>query len=107
MAITKADLFEQKDKRLAKIAKAISHPARIAILKHLSHGQCVCGDITHALPLAQSTVSQHLKALKSAGLITGEIEGVKVCYCLNAKTIREAREVVTELFETLNLNDCC
>lgn len=103
MAVTKAELFEQQEKRLAEIAKAISHPARIAILKHLSHGQCVCGDITHELPLAQSTVSQHLKSLKNAGLIHGEIKGIKVCYCLNPKTLREARFLAGDFFDNLNI----
>jgi len=107
MAITKATLFDEKEKRLAEVARALGHPARIAILKQLSHGRCICGDITRELPLAQSTVSQHLKALKEAGLIQGEIDGVKVCYSLDPEVIDEAGTLLHELFETLNSNQCC
>lgn len=78
--------FSREDLHLAKYAKALSHPARIAILKLLIQKQtCICGDIVEELPLAQSTVSQHLKVLKEAGLIKGEIEGSTVCYCIDEK----------------------
>ncbi|HMU71074.1 MAG TPA: metalloregulator ArsR/SmtB family transcription factor [Chitinophagales bacterium] len=90
--------------QLADIAKALSHPARIAILKVLSDGQCICGDIVDRLPLAQSTVSQHLKELKSAGLIKGEIDGPRVCYCLNEPVIGKARKHFNFLFTSFN---CC
>jgi len=93
--------------RSAAIAKALGHPARIAILKILAdRSTCFCGDITDILPLAQSTVSQHLKALKTAGLIKGEVEGVKTCYCLNPDGIRELRELLTELSNEL-IKTCC
>jgi ArsR family transcriptional regulator len=94
-------------KRSATIAKALGHPARIAILKLLSQrATCFCGDITDVLPLAQSTVSQHLKALKSAGLITGEVEGVKTCYCLNPDGIKELEATLTGLSSEL-IKTCC
>lgn len=93
--------------RSAEIAKALGHPARIAILKILAaRTTCFCGDITNMLPLAQSTVSQHLKTLKSAGLITGEIEGVRTCYCLNPEGIRELQSVLSVLSTEL-IKTCC
>ena len=86
MGATKSEEFTLKDNRIANYAKALAHPARVAILNLLIKKQaCICGDIVDELPLSQSTVSQHLKELKEAGLISGEIEGVKVCYCINAK----------------------
>jgi ArsR family transcriptional regulator len=93
--------------RSADIAKALAHPERIAILKILAQrNACFCGDITELLPLAQSTVSQHLKALKSAGLITGTVEGVKTCYCLNPNGIRELKSTLSELSDEL-VQTCC
>lgn len=93
--------------RSADIAKALAHPARIAILKMLAQrNTCFCGDITGVMPLAQSTVSQHLKALKSAGLITGTVEGVKTCYCLNPDGINELKTTLSELSNEL-IETCC
>ena len=83
MGATKAYEFTAKENKLAKYAKALAHPARISILQFLAKKQsCVCGDIVDELPLSQSTVSQHLKELKEAGLIQGEVEGARVCYCI-------------------------
>jgi len=94
-------------KRAAEIAKALGHPARVTILKILAQRTtCFCGDITEILPMAQSTVSQHLKALKNAGLINGVVEGVRTCYCLNPDGIRELQTVLSELTNELALN-CC
>lgn len=96
MAVTKASLFEKEDIRLADWAKALGHPARIAILNVLARRcTCLCGDITDELPLAQSTISQHLKVLKEAGIIQGEIDGVKVCYCLNPAVVKQLHEMLT------------
>ena len=76
--------------RLAQICKALAHPARIQILSHLKAiDQCVCGQLVKVLPLAQSTVSQHLKILKRAGLIKGEVEGPRTCYCINHDALEE------------------
>lgn len=87
---------------MAEFAKALAHPARIAILEILAESDmCICGDITEQLPLAQSTVSQHLKALKSAGIITGNIDGVKTCYCLNEESIDELRSMMGSLLNKL------
>lgn len=105
----KHEEFTVKDNKLSKYAKALSHPARIAILRLLIQRQtCICGDIVEELPLSQSTVSQHLKELKDAGLIKGEIEGVKICYCIDEKEWAEAKRYIDELFSSYN-NDkkCC
>jgi DNA-binding transcriptional ArsR family regulator len=93
MAQSKADLFNKNEMLLADLAKALAHPARIKILEILTDmNVCMCGDIVELLPLSQSTVSQHLKELKRVGLIQGEIEGPKVCYCVNQKMIKKAKE---------------
>lgn len=92
------DIKDPSNVRVAAIAKAIGHPARITILKLLAQrNSCFCGDITDVLPLAQSTVSQHLKALKTAGLIKGEVEGVRTCYCLNPEGIMELNSLLSEI----------
>jgi ArsR family transcriptional regulator len=76
------------DEELARLAKALAHPARAAIVRLLlSGGECICGDIVGRLPLAQATVSQHLKVLKEAGWITGQVDGPRVCYCVRAETL--------------------
>lgn len=105
--ITKSIIKDPAVVRSAEIARAMGHPARIAILKILMDRQtCFCGDITEILPLAQSTVSQHLKALKEAGLITGTVEGVKTCYCLSPEGISELNSLMTELSSEL-YKTCC
>jgi len=84
--------------RLAEICKALAHPARIQILAHLKEiDQCVCGQLVEVLPLAQSTVSQHLKILKTAGLVQGEVEGPRTCYCINHDAVVELKELLTHL----------
>jgi ArsR family transcriptional regulator len=85
------------DVKLAQMAKALGHPARVAILRVLAERACVCGDVVNALPLAQSTVSQHLKVLREAGWITGAIEGPCTCYALNREAIGELRSVLDPL----------
>src|SRR5450432_4175087 len=101
MGITKSHIFTLKENKLAKYAKALGHPARISILKLLAKKQsCICGDIVDELPLSQSTVSQHLKELKEAGLIKGEIEGTKVCYCIDEKEWKVAQAWINQLFDT-------
>lgn len=83
---------------LASLAKALGHPARIAILRLLTRRQsCVCGEIVDELPLAQSTVSQHLKLLKDAGFVHGEVDGPRVCYCVNPATLDLLRKLLGEL----------
>lgn len=86
MALARKEDFPDKDLILADWCRALAHPARIAILRTLaSRGECICGELVLDLPLAQSTVSQHLKALKEAGLIQGEIDGPRSKYCVNRK----------------------
>jgi len=83
------------DEELATLGKAIGHPARVQILRLLARkNACVCGDIVEELPLAQSTVSQHLKVLKEAGLVRGEVDGPRVCYCLEPRALRRLRALV-------------
>ena len=95
MAYSKKNKFETGDARLAVLAKALAHPARIAILRTLAErNACVCGEIVEVIPLAQSTVSQHLKELKDAGLIKGEIEGPRVCYCLDPQATADLADML-------------
>lgn len=83
------------DEELAELAKAVGHPARVQILRILTHkNMCICGDIVDELPLAQSTVSQHLKILKEAGLIRGEVEGPRICYCIEPGALRRLKALV-------------
>jgi DNA-binding transcriptional ArsR family regulator len=99
MAYSKAIKFTKEEIRLADIAKALSHPARIKILQILNNlNVCMCRNIVELIPLAQSTVSQHLKELKRVGLIKGEIEGPKTCYCINKEKIQQSKEAFTKLF---------
>lgn len=110
MARSKTHLFEKKEVELARISKALSHPARVAILKILSQKtECVCGEIVDGLPLAQATVSQHLKELKSIGIITGTIDGPKSCYCVDWTKLESMRKSIdgflTEIKE--NHKQCC
>lgn len=112
MAQSKHEEFESHLITLARYAKALSHPARIAILETLAKkATCICGEIVEVLPLAQSTVSQHLKELKEAELITGEIDGLKSCYCLNPAAIKELDKLLGSLMKSLNkglkTNKCC
>lgn len=108
MAINKKQEFTNEEQELAEFAKAISHPARIAILKVLAqHKTCICGEIVEVLPLAQSTVSQHLKELKNAGLIQGTIEGAKSCYCINPEKFQRFRTTFDTLFALVKNSGCC
>lgn len=108
MGATKSYEFGAKENRIAKYAKALAHPARIAIINLLVTKQaCVCGDLVDELPLSQSTVSQHLKELKEAGLIQGEIEGARVCYCIDEKEWKHAREIMHKLFESYKTGRSC
>lgn len=110
MGITKSDEFTIRDNQIAKYCKALAHPARVAILRLLIKKQsCICGDIVEELPLSQSTVSQHLKELKEAGLIKGEIEGAKVCYCIDEKEMETAKALMNFLFVSYakSKNKCC
>ena len=102
MAYQKTNLFSPEETALADMAKALAHPARIKILKILMDTNvCMCGQIVELMPLAQATVSQHLKELKKVGLIKGEIEGPKMCYCLDHKILQKAKENFNQLFSKI------
>lgn len=111
MAFHKKEEFGKKEQELAEFAKALSHPARIAILKVLAQkNECICGEIVEVLPLAQSTVSQHLKELKNAGLVQGTVDGPRSCYCINWKAFEKFSNEIASLFTALkakNEKACC
>jgi DNA-binding transcriptional ArsR family regulator len=101
--------YSPDTEEMAKFAKALAHPARIIILKHLSTSSCCfTGDLLEVLPLAQSTISQHLKELKEAGLIQGEVHPPKVRYCINNENWQKARTLFDDIFdEDFSKIDCC
>lgn len=112
MAINKKEAFTNVDQNLADLAKAMAHPARIAILRVLAErNTCICGEIVEVMPLAQATVSQHLKELLNAGLIKGSIDGKKSCYCINWEAFKNFNQAFNTLFgdmEKAALNqNCC
>jgi DNA-binding transcriptional ArsR family regulator len=108
MGLTKTERFTTDQNRMAEMAKALGHPARIAILQFLARqDKCFCGSIVEEVGLAQATVSQHLKALKEAGLVTGTIEGVSTCYCIDQKGISELREMLNGLLDNCCSPKCC
>jgi DNA-binding transcriptional ArsR family regulator len=110
MGVTKADLFSAQQNQLATWAKVLGHPARIAILQHLlKQNACVCGGLVEELGLAQATISQHLRELKDAGLITGTVEGTSVCYCIDARTWAKVRSAFNAMFDRYKPIDssCC
>jgi len=106
MGASKSAYFSDRHNTIADMAKAIAHPARIAILELiLKRGACVCGDIVDELPLSQSTVSQHLKALKKAGIIKGEVDGSYRCYCIDNEKCKAFANMFINLFS--NIKNCC
>jgi predicted transcriptional regulator len=109
MGATKTDLFTKQQNEIATMAKAIAHPARIAILQYLvKRNDCVCGDIVEELGLAQATTSQHLKELKNAGIIQGNIDGASVCYCIDPKIWKKYKELFSVFFKDVDLTgNCC
>jgi len=107
MTKSKRDEFTADEMQVADTAKALSHPARIKILKMLAEKEtCICGEIVESLPLAQATVSQHLKELKRVGLIQGEIEGPRICYCLDPVFISKSFESFKNLFQDICKEGC-
>ena len=110
MGATKTEHFTEKQNAIATLAKALGHPARVAIMDHLLKvDACICGDIVNELPLAQPTVSQHLKELKNAGLIKGEIEGNSICYCIDEKAFEKLQNYFGHMASKLDKkkNNCC
>ena len=110
MGATKTEHFTDKQNAIATLAKALGHPARLAIMEYLMKvDTCICGDIVNELPLAQPTVSQHLKELKNAGLIKGSIEGNAICYCIDEKALSKLQSYFTNISDKLKKKktDCC
>ncbi|MCZ2444217.1 MAG: metalloregulator ArsR/SmtB family transcription factor [Flavobacteriales bacterium] len=108
MGVTKTDYFTGNQNQIAMMAKALGHPARIAIIEHLLKvNACICGDIVSELPLAQPTVSQHLKELKNAGLIKGSIEGNTICYCIDERAFKILKNYFTKIITKLAKQNCC
>lgn len=108
MGASKTDHFSTEQNQIANIAKALGHPARIAIVEYLLKvNACICSDIVDELPLAQPTVSQHLKELKNAGLIEGNIEGNSVCYCINENTFNILKDYFSKIIFTVTNKKCC
>lgn len=110
MGVTKSSLFSQEQNEIAAYAKAFGHPARVAILMHLLRSNsCINSDLVQELGLAQATISQHLRELKDLGIIIGNIEGVSVNYCINAKRWDEVKNVFESLFKQFDCDaeNCC
>ena len=109
MGLAKTEIFTEDKNRIALFGKAIGHPARVSILLHLINTQeCYCGDLVEEIGLAQSTVSQHLKALKELDLIKGEVEGTSVCYCINMEAWNSMKEEVSKFLDhDINFEENC
>ena len=110
MGLTKSEIFTEQQNQLANLAKVLGHPARIAILQHLIKlNSCICGDLVEEIGLAQPTISQHLKELKSAGIIKGNIEGTSVCYCINVEKWTEITQIFADFFKEKykSNSNCC
>lgn len=105
MGLTKTQIFSREQNQLAGIFRVLANPARIAILQYLSRQQgCICNDIVEEIGLAQPTVSQHLKELKQSGLISGEVEGKKLCYCINRDRWNEIQQITNSFFKNTKPN---
>jgi len=110
MGLNKADEFSMRDNRVSRLAKALAHPARVAIVRLLLEKEnCHCGHIVDELPLSQSTVSQHLKELKEAGLVKGTVAGAGICYCIDHDAWTEARQILGAFISIQTKPDksCC
>lgn len=110
MGASKTEHFTEKQNSIATLARALGHPARVAIIEYLMKTEsCICGDIVNELPLAQPTVSQHLKELKNAGLIKGSIEGTAICYCIDPKAIQKLQNYFDMISQKLSSQEstCC
>lgn len=110
MGASKTEHFTDKQNELANLAKAIAHPARVTIIEYLLKvNACICNDIVKELPLAQPTISQHLRELKNVGLIKGTIEGNAICYCLNEDVFKKMGAFFSDIIIKLEMkkNNCC
>jgi len=108
MGATKTEHFTDNQNAIALLSKALGHPARIAILEYLMKAEnCICGDIVNELPLAQPTVSQHLKELKNAGLIKGNVDGNAICYCIDEEALIKLQSYFASISRKIKQNKCC
>ncbi len=114
MGVSKIEHFSEVQNNTANLFKALGHPARIAIIEHLIKvNSCICGDLVNEIPLAQPTISQHLKELKLAGLIKGTVEGTSVCYCIDPEALEKTMEFIGNIQgyiankNEINQNQCC
>lgn len=109
MGIAKTEIFSEQQNDIARFAKALGHPARVAILQHLfKMNSCICGDLVVEVGLAQATISQHLKALKALGLIKGNVEGTSVCYCIDTENWVKMKHIISGFINyDINPQNCC
>ena len=108
MTYAKTAAFTQEQQQLARVAKALAHPARVAIIQFLASKQtCISGDIAAEMPLARTTVFQHLQELKAVGLIRGDIDGLTVCYCLNTELLQQVHQQFTAFFTEATAGKAC
>ena len=109
MGVTKTEIFTDTQNEIATLAKACAHPARVAILHHLFKANtCICGDLVDEIGLAQATISQHLKELKTIGIIKGNIEGTSVCYCIDTENWARIKDTLTTFLDNHPTNiNCC
>ncbi len=109
MGLTKTEIFTDEQNQLASLFKVLGHPARLAILQHIINQKaCICNDLVEELGLAQATISQHLKELKSIGIIKGSIEGKSVCYCIEEKVWKQIQDHFNILFnQDVSVKQCC
>ena len=111
MTYAKTELYQADQQEIAKIAKVLSHPARVAIIQFLAKKRvCISGDISNELPLSRTTVSQHLSELKESGIIQGEVSGLNVCYCLDLKVVEHIKNLFGGFFENTmkeQSDTCC
>lgn len=109
MGLTKSEIFSEEENKLASLFKVLGHPARIAILQYIINQKtCICNDLVEELGLAQATISQHLKELKTTGIIKGTIEGKSVCYCIEEHKWTQIQKLFNQFFEQeVKVKECC
>ena len=107
MGITKTNIYSKQQNDIAQFFKVLGHPARVSILQHISkQNSCICNDLVDEIGLAQATISQHLKELKSIGLLEGEVDGKSMCYCINVKRWEDLQTQLNSFFNKTKSN-CC
>ncbi len=110
MGLTKSEIFSEEQNRIARLAKVLGHPARISILQHIIDSKsCICGDLVDKIGLAQPTISQHLKELKNAGIIKGNVEGTSVCYCIDEDNWKKMKQLLVPFLDQdlCSTSECC